>query len=166
MCNRPNSEMAKSKSQLKRDANALLNLGVKLVNLQQKNLDKIPLQKPIRDAIDEARKISAHGGLKRQQQYIAKLLRHIDTSAICEAIHQIQIQSSQINLNFKNTERWRERLINDEKVSLQEFINTYPNVDRQALRQLIRNTLKEISTGKPLKYYRELFRMLRDTIEQ
>ncbi len=166
MSNPLDAEPPKSKSQLKRDAHALLELSIFLVKLQQKQLDKIPLNEYLLDAVNTARKITAHGGLKRQQQYIAKLLRNLDTTEITNAIQQIQAQSSQINSNFKATERWRDRLISETKPALQEFIDAYPNVDRQILRQLIRNSKKEVQEEKPPKYYRDLFRLLRKTIEQ
>ncbi len=49
-----------SKSQLKRDAHALLELGKKLVQLDKGSLAKIPLPDNLLDAINSARKIRQH----------------------------------------------------------------------------------------------------------
>ena len=48
----------------------------------------------------------------------------------------------------------------DETV-LGEYLTAYPQADRQQIRQLIRNAQRELSTGKPPKSRRELFRLLR-----
>ncbi len=155
-----------SKSQLKRDAAEIHDLGKQLVAMQAKNLQKIPLPDTILEAVNVARKISAHGGLKRQHQYIAKRLRQIDVSEITAALNKVRGQSSQTNAAFKSTEQWRERLLSEDKQALAAFINTYPQVDIQQLRQLIRFAQKEETQNKPPKYSRELFRLLRNLIDQ
>ncbi|MCB1805786.1 MAG: DUF615 domain-containing protein, partial [Candidatus Competibacteraceae bacterium] len=64
-----------SKSQLKREALAVRDLGVELVKLTATQLEKIPLPDDIRAAVEQAQRIKAHGGRRRQLQYIGKLLR-------------------------------------------------------------------------------------------
>ncbi|MCB1757002.1 MAG: DUF615 domain-containing protein [Gammaproteobacteria bacterium] len=155
-----------SKSQLKREADELFELGKHLVALAPGNLQKIPLDNDLHAAIIEASKIRAHGALKRQQQYIAKLLRKRDVSDIRAALEQIRQQSAGDNALFKQCERWRERLLSEDDTALQAFIDKWPNVDRQQLRQLIRNAKKEIAAGKPPKSSRELFRLIRDSIQE
>lgn len=46
-----------SKSEIKRDAEALKKLGEKLVNLTKTNLDKIPLDTGLRDAVELAQRL-------------------------------------------------------------------------------------------------------------
>ena len=155
-----------SKSQLKREAHELHDLGVKIVALQSKALETIPLEGTLLDAVHAARKITAFGGRKRQMQFIAKLLRHTEVDAIYDAMQKLAAKSSQTDATFKSCERWRERLLSDDNKALGEFIESYPAVDRQQLRQSIRNTKKEISANKAPKYFRELFKLLREQIEQ
>lgn len=155
-----------SKSQLKREAAELTQLGKVLVALDAASLEKIPLDSQLRDAIGAARAIKSHGALKRQQQYIGKLLRNRDNTEVISAYEQIRQQSSSTNAVFKQSERWREQLLEDEKSSLQDFISRWPTVDRQKLRQLIRNARKEMAQNKPPKSSRELFRLIRETIEE
>ncbi|MEZ5593005.1 MAG: ribosome biogenesis factor YjgA [Gammaproteobacteria bacterium] len=69
-----------SKSQLKREALAVRDLGVELVKLTSVQLEKIPLPDNIRAAVEQAQRIKAHGGRRRQLQYIGKLLRQLDTN--------------------------------------------------------------------------------------
>ncbi|MDO6462404.1 ribosome biogenesis factor YjgA [Granulosicoccaceae sp. 1_MG-2023] len=150
-----------SKSQLKREAHALLELGRAIVALQPANLEKIPLDDGLRQAVDQARAIKAHGALKRQHQYIAKLLRHTDVAPIEAAMERIRLQASQADAVFKQCEQWRERLLNDGNDAMQAFIDRFPQVERQQLRQLVRNAQREQSAGKPPKSARELFRLIR-----
>jgi ribosome-associated protein len=65
--------------------------------------------------------------------------------------------------NNHKVEIWRERLIQD-KDALTELIRLYPDVDRQKIRQLIQNTLKEIKASNPSKYYRQLFKYIKEHI--
>ena len=155
-----------SKSQLKREAAELTQLGKDLVALDAASLDKIPLDSQLRDAVDAARTIKSHGALKRQQQFIGKLLRNRDNTEVITAYEKIRQQSSSTNAVFKQSEKWRELLLEDEKSNLQDFINRWPAVDRQKLRQLIRNARKEMAQNKPPKSSRELFRLIRETIEE
>jgi ribosome-associated protein len=67
-----------SKSQRKRDATALQNLGEQLVELTPNQLNRIPLPDEVLAAVRMAQSISQRGGRKRQLQYIGKLMRQID----------------------------------------------------------------------------------------
>ena len=51
-----------SRSQLKRDAEALQDLGRELVELPQARLDRIELPEKLREAIDLARRTAGEGG--------------------------------------------------------------------------------------------------------
>ena len=53
-------------------------LGEELITLKQSDLDDLPLDENLRDAVMEAQQMKAHGALRRQKQYIGKLMRHID----------------------------------------------------------------------------------------
>ncbi len=53
-------------------------MGEELISLKESELDALPIEDGLREAIMEARQIKAHGALRRQKQYIGKLMRHID----------------------------------------------------------------------------------------
>ena len=75
-----------SKSQRKREALALQELGETLVTLKPAQLDKIPLPEELREAVLAARQINQHGARKRQLQYIGRLMREIDPEPIRAAL--------------------------------------------------------------------------------
>jgi ribosome-associated protein len=72
------TELKPSKSARKREYLALQKLGEELITLKQTELDSLTLDEGLLEAILEARQIKAHGALRRQKQYIGKLMRHID----------------------------------------------------------------------------------------
>lgn len=80
------AELKPSKSARKRDFLALQKLGEKLIHLKQSDLDRIPLQDKLLEAVNDARKIKAHGALRRQKQYIGKLMGHVDPEPIRAAL--------------------------------------------------------------------------------
>ncbi len=71
-------DLKPSKSAKKREYIALQKLGEELIALKQSELDSLPLDESLLDAVREAQQIKAHGALRRQKQYIGKLMRHID----------------------------------------------------------------------------------------
>jgi ribosome-associated protein len=71
-------DLKPSKSARKREYLALQKLGEELITLKESDLDSLPLGDNLREAIMEARQIKAHGALRRQKQYIGKLMRHFD----------------------------------------------------------------------------------------
>ncbi|MET0292890.1 MAG: ribosome biogenesis factor YjgA [Steroidobacteraceae bacterium] len=79
-------DLPPSKSSRKRDAHALQKMGEELVRLRAAELDQLPLPETLRDAIDEARRLTSRGALSRQHQYIGKLMRDIDIEPIREAL--------------------------------------------------------------------------------
>jgi len=75
-------DLKPSKSARKREYIALQKLGEELIELKASDLDRLPLDDNIRDAVSEAKEMKAHGALRRQKQYIGKLMRHIDPEPI------------------------------------------------------------------------------------
>ena len=71
-------DLKPSKSARKREYIALQKLGEELIALKASDLDRLPLDDNLREAVLEAKQMKAHGALRRQKQYIGKLMRHID----------------------------------------------------------------------------------------
>jgi ribosome-associated protein len=152
-----------SKSSLKRDAEALQVLGSQLIDLKPSQLDNIHMDETLRDAIDEAKRLKVKSGaFKRQCQYIGKLMRFEDPEAIELAINKCNLQHEEYNKVFHRLERWRERLLASDEGMLDVILEQYPETDIQYIRQLIRNTQKEISSGKPPLTSKKLFKYLRE----
>ena len=157
----PEFDEPPSKSQRKRDMDALQTIGAELVALNDQQLASIELPENLRDAVTEARRLHPHEARRRQLQYIGKLMRHIDPEPIRAKLDGWLSVSAEHTAKLHHIERWRERLLNDPQ-SVSEFISEYPAADSQQLRTLIRNTEQERARGKPPKNFRALFQMIRD----
>lgn len=151
-----------SKSSIKRDMAALQKIGEALVKLAQSQLDKIPLPPQLLDAINLARSLKTRESIRRQLQYIGKLMRNVDVAPIQEALRKLQFTNAQITKEFHEIENWRERLIKEGDEAIQEYMNLYPDTDRQKLRQLVRKAQHDRKQEKNTGAETELFRYLRD----
>jgi ribosome-associated protein len=151
-----------SKSQLKRDALATKSLASELLELNHSQLQKLPLENDVLLAIEQVRTIHSHGARRRQVQYIAKLLRRTDPLAIIEAVAGFQNEARGLTAQQHRCEAWRDSLLEKGDGALAGLLQQRPEIDAQALRQLVRNAQREHAAGKPPAAARALFRALRD----
>ncbi|MCP3674229.1 MAG: DUF615 domain-containing protein [Gammaproteobacteria bacterium] len=154
-----------SKTSVKKQMHALHQLGQKLVALPDSQLKNIPLDEKLFDAIMLARKITKHGGLKRQIQYIGKLMRHVDAEPIESAINDIENGSQQDSDLFHLKEQWRDLLIKGDNDKLSEFFEQYPATDLQYLRQLVRNHKNGKNEDKKKHSARLIFKLVSELID-
>lgn len=155
-----------SRSQLKRDAEALQDLGRELVEMSQARLDRVEMPDKLREAIDLARRITAHGGKRRQMQYIGKLMRNLDAEPIRAQLEAMQQADRRAAQRFHHLEALRDKLIAEGDAALGDILEDYPDADRQHLRQLIRQAQQERDKNKPPASARSLFRYLRELDEK
>ncbi len=153
-----------SKSQLKREAESQQAVGKKLVELPKEKLAKLDLPEALLDAVAEAKRITANGAIRRQMQYIGRLMRDIDVAPIVDQLARWEGKHNEENARFHALERWRERLLKDAQ-AVSDFLVQYPHADSQQLRTLIRNAQKEYAANKPPKSSRELFQLIRQISE-
>lgn len=154
-------EQSLSKTQIKQRMHDLQEMGEVLVELSKDKLNQLDLPETLRDAVLEAKRITAHGGRRRQLQYIGKLMRSVDAAPIQAKLDEWNGNHAEETALLHRLENWRSRLIEDD-AALAEFLTLYPAFDVQHLRTLIRNSRKEQQLGKPPKSSRELFRALRE----
>ena len=163
----PADEDFVSKTQLKAEADAQQAIGKKLLALSKDKLNRLNLDDALFEAIVEAKRLTANGAIRRQLQYIGRLMRDTDTTPIVEQLSRWEGKHNEENARFHLLERWRDRLIADASGSavLQELVALYPNIEIQQLRTLSRNAQKEEAANKPPKSSRELFKLLREASE-
>jgi ribosome-associated protein len=156
-----------SKSERKRQSTDLQELGEALIDLPQSELDALPLPENLRDAVELARRITAHGGLYRQKQYIGKLMRKIDAEPIRAALGAKRDRERVAALRFRRMEHWRDRLIAEGPDAIPALAaETQREIDVTALARLVERAQHERRTEQtPPKMARELFRVIRDLLE-
>lgn len=151
-----------SKSEIKRDAEALKKLGVELVQLSKNELEKIPLDEDLDRAIELAQKIKKEG-YRRQIQYIGKLLRNRDIEPLTQALDKLKNRHNQQIAQFHKIEKLRDELI--ETGNAETVLALYPTADRQQLRNLARSAKKEQEDNKAPKSARQIFQYLKEFSE-
>ena len=160
----PEADVPISKTKLKAEADAAQSIGKKLIDLSKDRLIKLELPEALFDAVMEAKRLTANGAIRRQLQYLGRLMRDIDSAPIVEQLQAWEGKNVQENARFHTMERWRTRLIADSK-ALPEFLIAFPQADIQLLRTLIRNAQREEAAQKPPKSSRELFKLIREVSE-
>lgn len=155
-----------SKSIIKKEMLRLQELGERLVALPDVQLKNIPLDEQLLDAILLARKITKHGGLRRQLQYIGKLMRQIDPEPIEAALDKIDKGHQEDAEQFHLKEQWREDLLNGGNEKLTDFYNQYPTLDLQRLRQLLRSHKNAKTDEKKKQASRQVFKLVAEQIDQ
>ena len=158
------NEERPSKSQLKREMEALQALGKRLVEINDEQLASVELPERLREAVLEARRIRSREGRRRQLQYIGKLMRDLDPAPIRARFDAWDGQSTAATAAHHHAERWRERLL-DEEDALTEFARECPAADLQQLRVCMREARKDRLAGRASRHYRDLFRLVRAALE-
>lgn len=153
-----------SKSELKRRSTDLQALGEALIELPQAELDALPLPEALREAVLLARRITKHGGLYRQRQYIGKLMRKIDAEPIRAALAARREHERAAALRFRRIEQWRDRLLQEGPAALEALEAETARLDRAAAAALIERARREQRDGGTSPAARELFRLLREAL--
>lgn len=151
-----------SKSERKRRSDDLQALGEQLIELPQSELDALPLPENLREAVVLARRITAHGGLYRQKQYIGKLMRKIDAEPIRAALAAKRERERLEALKFRRIEQWRERLLSEGATAIEQLgREAAAPLDVRALSELVQRAREERARGAPPHASRELFRVIK-----
>jgi ribosome-associated protein len=154
-----------SRSQLRRDALDIFKLAEALASLSDAQLARVPLDDDVREEVLRTRAVTSHIARKRQTQFLAKQMRKLDDEsleAIRKALAHDRAAAHREAAALHRVEAWRERLLEEGDDALAGFVAAHPSIDRQRLRQLVRNAAAERRANKPPHAQRELFRVLRD----
>lgn len=158
-----NEEDYKSKTQVKREMEALQDLGAKLVKLSPAQRKKVPMSDTMREALEEADRIKQWGAQRRHLQYIGKVMRSEDAEAIEARLELFDNASAASNKRFHQLEATRDALLGENsKTVLDQYISDNPDIDIQQLRSLVRMAQKEVSQGKTTTHRKKLFKYLRE----
>lgn len=84
------TELKPSKSAKKREYLALQKLGEELITLRESELATLPLDEELLLAIRDAQQITARGAMRRQKQFIGKLMRHADPEPLLIAMAKLR----------------------------------------------------------------------------
>lgn len=155
-----------SKSELKRDAQQYQQLALDLASMAKKQRDKLPLTDDLLQAMIVADKIRAKSeAYRRHINYITKTLRTTENIAEIEAAIDLMLnKNNQADVLLNKIEIISDELIQQGDDKVNELLAEYPELERQKMRQLVRQAKKEASAEKPAKGYKELFQYLKEAM--
>jgi len=170
MYDQDNDDEAPSKSQIKREMHALRDLGERIADLSPTQRSTLPLGTRMQAALVEFDRLRAREARRRHLSFIGKLMREEDLEALRKGLEMLDAASASHARALHALEAWRDALIASD-AQLAAFIDRYPHADRPHLRNLIRRCRRSgDGEGGPgasaRRHYRELFRTLRETVEQ
>ncbi|OZI53331.1 ribosome biogenesis factor YjgA [Bordetella genomosp. 4] len=157
-----------SKSQIKREMHALLDLGKQLIELPDDRLKQLPLAERLYEAIRLAQKTTSREGKRRQTHFVGKLMRDAPADEIRAQLDVWQNGSREETAAMHRLESLRDKLLSDDD-ALTQLLDAHPGADVQALRATIRAARKEAQGNAALqpgqepqrKHYRALFQALK-----
>jgi ribosome-associated protein len=151
-----------SKSEIKRELQALQALGERLAGLKPALWAQFGFSPTMLEALEESRRIQSHIALRRHIRRLGKLLWHEDKDQVQQLFERMDNAQLEENRRFHRLEQWRERLLEGGDPVLKELLDRCPEADSQHLRQLIRQGRKELELQKPPAASRKLFKYLRE----
>lgn len=135
-----------------------------MAGMPRAQLERLSLSPATWAALDETPRIKDPRARPRHWKRIANLLEREDMHAVHELLDRSEEREREATARHHRIERWRERLIGEGDAALGEFLNDYPDADRQQLRSLIRAAKKDAERGRP-EAPRKLFRLLREIMD-
>jgi len=155
-----------SKSQLKRASHALQDLGKRLAALPSEQLARMPLDEQLREAVELARRLqNKRSALKRQYQFVGKLLRARDPDPIIAALADLDQASQRSIQQHHRAENWRDRIIEEGNDAIEALIGEIPAADRQKLRQLWRNHDSAATDAKRTQNARLIYKEIKQALD-
>ena len=152
-----------SKSELKRQQRALQALGEQLIELGDDLLESLELPDRLRAAIDDARRMKSREALRRQKQFIGKLMRDVDPQPIQALFDRMRADDRREKRLFTNAERWRDRIVRERHAALEAFEadtgNEYPDL-RELVDALDRAPSERIEKGLKKSLFRKIHGVL------
>jgi ribosome-associated protein len=154
-----------SKTRRKKQMLEVQELGVALAKLSAEQLARFELPEELREAVLEAKRFTKHEAIRRQMQYIGRMMRGMDVGAIAEQLAALHAPSSRQTALFHLAEKWRTDLLSD-PAAVERFVSEYPGADPAQLRSLVEAAAKERRTTNPPRRFRELFHAINAALQQ
>jgi len=154
-----------SKSQRKRESTALQVMGAQLVKLSGDQLARIAMPESLREAIVECRRLTKHEAIRRQMQYIGKIMRDIDCEPIAAQLNALTAPSKRQTARFHLAEKWRDELLAD-ATAMERFAREFPDADLEGVKRLAEaaRAAREKKAASP-RPVRELFHAINAVVQ-
>ena len=154
-------KVKKSRTQRKREVQTLQKLGERLVALKPDQLQQIPMEEELLEAVLLAKKLKKHEAKRRQLQYIGSLMRQVDPEPIQIAFSRVD-QEHQADIHvFRQIEKWRDQLLSGDNALILTLTERFEDMDSQKILRLTESSRSEKAAGRQPKASKALFRYLK-----
>jgi len=130
-----------SKSDQKKSMDRLQALGERLAEMREDQLKKLPLDETLLMAILELKRLKAFEAIRRQKQFIGKLMRHADEEALLNALNPLRNPAL-----LRQLDLLLGRLMQQGDDAIGEVLGRFPAAERHTVRTLLRAARKEADT--------------------
>jgi ribosome-associated protein len=150
-----------SKSEKKRQMQAIAELALKIVGLSPSEFNTIGMDLELRAEFDAVRRISSHIARRRQLRHLVAVLSLVDHVKLRSALSVVTGGSLASERKHHSIERLRDKMLTGGNDIIDEVLSKFPNADRQHLRNLQRNIIKEKTDAGVARQKKNLFVYLR-----
>lgn len=129
-----------SKSQRKRDAHKLQDLGTRLTGCSEAQLRALELPEKTIAAFAEYNRLpNSHGARRRQMQFIGKLMRKFDLEELTAALDRLEKIETHRPKPVPQSKQWVVDILQNGDVEINALVDSFPQLERQKLRQFYRD---------------------------
>lgn len=154
-----------SKTRRKKQMTDLQAVGKALVQLSPEQLARFRLPERLLEAILECQRFTKHEAVRRQMQYIGKLMREVEAEPIVEQLRALTEPSRKQTAVFHLAERWRQEMLDDD-AAIDRFAREHPGADVQRLRAIAAAAREEKGETRAPKHFRELFHAVNTHLQE
>ena len=129
-----------SKTEQKKAVQRMAALGEQLAELSKKQIESLPVEDRLIEALLDVQLITSFEARRRQFQRIGKLLRNED-----EAIILSYLTPKQGIKKLAQLDRWVDRMIEQRDPAIKEFCKSYNAAESHYLRQHVLRILRDIT---------------------
>lgn len=152
-----------SKTEQKREHQALQALGEQLINLDDAYLDELGLPERLLEAIRDVRRLKSREAVRRQKQFIGKLMGDVDPAPVNALLDRLHADDRRAKRVFANAERWRDRLVREGVEALAAFEAEIGDIPPD-LAGLLREQEQAFSDRAETTIRRRIFRCVHDAL--
>lgn len=153
-----------NKSAIKRELAAVQELAVRMAELSDGELQRLGIGERVRALLAQIRAMRPSGARNREIKHCTRLMQQEDLEPVRIWLDDRQSRQLRQNQHFHRLEQWRDRLVEEGDEALAQLLAEQPGLDRQRLRQLVREAQREKGQGKPAGAGKKLFRHLRESL--
>ena len=154
-----------SKMEMKREMHMLQDFAAEICHLGKKQRTQLPVSDEFLEALIVADKIKTKpDAFKRHMRHMAKILLELDVDAIRSKIDFLTNKHQQQDKKNQAFEELRGTLITNGNDEIETLLAQHQGLERQKLRQLVRQAKKEHAAEKPGKSSKALLQYLKEHI--